>query len=249
MSAAPIDVNPELERTMLVFTMREDEGERRYAFSRHTLAIGAERPTLILGPDPGFVVKFPRVIELVEVDGQLLLGRTRSPDVEVEGVLTGPPRPKPFHHHLDLMRGSVVRSGTAALTIEAFAPMVPPDFENSEGEFAKMVAADASDLSARLIYADALEESGYLVRAEFLRVEIRLLTGDVVDGDAEARERLYRKLTAAKRWRDYVGAPAIATRCPLQAGRACPVAWGQTGERARCFKCERAVPFRCAPRA
>jgi hypothetical protein len=96
----------------------------------------------------------------------------------------------------------------------------------------------------RLVYADMLEEKGWLVRAEYLRVQVRLLLEEGLEGDREARDRLHRKLAPARRWREAVGAPALAQKCPITAGRDCPVRWGNAAKGpSTCGKCGRAVAF------
>jgi len=230
---------------MLVIDVREVAAEvRRLSFTRHTLALGRGVPTLTLGRGPSADdcnLTSPRVHDLharlEERDGHLDL----VPVVHEQGetTLDG----KAVHTPSRLALGSVVGLGDTAITIVAFTPIVAPDFETSEGDFVKPLRADPNDVATRLVYADMLEEKGWLVRAEFLRVQVRLVTGQALEGDREAGERLFKKLATARLWREAVKAPLVTPRCPLEAGAACPVRWGSAPSPSICGKCGHAVAY------
>jgi uncharacterized protein (TIGR02996 family) len=232
---------------MLVIDVREGrDAKRRLSFSRHTLALGRSLPTLTLGRSPTVDVQLAagevhdQHAQLVESEGKLdVVPLVHKED---ETLLNG----DAIHRPTSIVIGGVVGLGDCAITIVAFTPIVPPDFEVVEGDFVKPLRADSSDVGMRLVYADMLEEKGWLVRAEFLRVQVRLLLDEAIDGDREARDRLFRKLGPARLWRQAIGAPSLAQKCPLHAGRECPVRWGTASRASTCGKCGRAVAFATA---
>lgn len=183
---------------MLVLDLEVDGNVRRYSFSRHALGIGSTYPSLTIGRDAELRVRSLSVAEvhlrLFERDGRLLVDPRKPVTVDDRPVSSG-------HHAIDV--GSVVFLGDATLRVHAFTPIVAVDFERTERDFVAMVAAHGHD--GRLVYADALEESGWLVRAEYLRVKVRLARGTPLEGDADVELRLTKKLSCAPRWLRAVG--------------------------------------------
>jgi uncharacterized protein (TIGR02996 family) len=208
MAHLPVDVAIELERTMLVLGIEEPGRARELAFTRHTLALGRSVPTLTLGQAPDADVDIsgadPSHAKIVEREGRAWL-------IAKSGCLVDGAAPPREHEEARLDVGSTIGIGDALVHVKAFAPIAPEDFEASEREFLAMIA-DASDIGARLVYADALEEGEWLVRAEYLRVQVRLTTGQEIEGDRAAHERLVRKLAPARRWLAAVGRPLLALR-------------------------------------
>lgn len=183
---------------MLVLDLEVDGRARTYAFSRHALGIGSTYPSLTIGRDAELRVKSLSVAELhlrlFERDGRLLAEPLKPVTIDDRAVGGG-------HHAID--EGSVLYLGDATLRVRAFTAIVAVDFERTEQAFLEMVAANGHD--GRLVYADALEESGWLVRAEYLRVQVRLARGEPLEGDADVELRLTKKLACAPRWLRAVG--------------------------------------------
>jgi uncharacterized protein (TIGR02996 family) len=245
---------------MLVLELREHEQvSRLLSFSRHALGLGRTLPGLTLGGDIGLAAGgvLAEHIELFEKDGHLYL-RAIGPTL-LDGVpLNGPPssggpttnrrnRKKGGKQGVGrrLAIGSVVGLGdSTVLVVVRFEPIVPPDFERNEFEapFLRAIDADPSSVGERLVYADALEEGGWLIRAEYLRLQLRVLLGEAIEGDLEAKERYLKNLLPAWRWVQRVAEPTVARNCQAKLGRACPVAWGSEARTSVCAKCNRAVP-------
>lgn len=166
---------------------------RTFSFSRHALGIGATFPSLSIGRDAELKVPSPSVAELhlrlFERDGRLLAEPRKPVTIDDRAVRSG--------HHA-IVAGSVLYVGDATLRVRAFTAIVAIDFERTEQDFLAMVAADPLD--GRLVYADALEEAGWLIRAEYLRVQVRLARGETLEGDVDVEVRLTKKLSCAPRW-------------------------------------------------
>lgn len=166
---------------------------RTFSFSRHALGIGATFPSLSVGRDAELKVPSPSVAEqhlrLFERDGRLLADPRKPVTIDDRAVTSG--------HHA-VASGSVLYLGDATLRIRAFVAIVAIDFEHSEQDFLAMLATDPLD--GRLVYADALEEAGWLIRAEYLRVQVRLARDQPLDGDTDVELRLTKKLSCAPRW-------------------------------------------------
>jgi uncharacterized protein (TIGR02996 family) len=241
----PVDVSPDLERISLVLEIEDGHRpSRRLAFSRHTLSLGHNLPTLNVGGNAEVAVASstlaaPRRFTLVESEGTL--GVSFKGDRDATWSANGRSFTGTTSTTLDV--GSVVASGDVRITIVAFTPIVPASFEETEGAFLAPIKASSSDVAARLVYADLLEQNGELIRAEYLRVQVRLLLDEAVDGDAGAHERLKAKLSPARKWRGAVGVPTLATQCPQRAGRNCPTQWGGPAKPTMCGQCGCAVPF------
>jgi uncharacterized protein (TIGR02996 family) len=244
----PVDVTTELERAMLVLDIQEPNSAlRTLSFTRHTLGLGRDVPTLSIGHAAEADVRLasPDVADihfrLFERDGLLhlaSLGRV---------AIDGNQRVR-RNREVAVAVGTTIAVADCSVQIRHFLPIGPADFEVVEKDVLEMTTADVCDHGARLVYADVLEERGWLIRAEYLRVQIRLEMSAALPGDREAYGRFQRKLTPARRWLVAVGHPRIADTCGIVAGRACPVQWG--AERAKasvCWKCQRAVRYPADP--
>jgi len=235
---------------MLVLEICEPGCARRVvAFTRHTLALGRPVPQLTIGRDAAadLVLRDDSLLskhaELFERDGLLHLqplGLT---------VLNGQPcngprvkkqlreRARPVRH------ASVIAIGESTVALLQFHPIAPPDFEVLEHDFLDAIRRDGAAVDHRLVYADALEERGWLVRAEYMRIQVRLLFGETVEGDEDACHRFLRTLVPSFRWVEAIGEPTVASRCALETERSCPVAWGGQARPSLCLRCHRAVPY------
>jgi uncharacterized protein (TIGR02996 family) len=243
----PVDVTTELEKAMLVLEIEEpNRATRALSFTRHTLGLGRDVPTLTIGhlPESDVDLASPDVVDihlrLFEHDGLLHLAAVGHAAVDGKRVHRG--------REVALAVGSVISVPDGSVTIRHFLPIGPPDFEVVEKDVLDMATDDPCDHGARLVYADVLEERGWLIRAEYLRVQIRLEMNAALPGDREAYGRFQRKLTPARRWLAAVGHPAIADRCKIVAGQACPVQWGASATPSVCWRCQRAVRHPTAPR-
>lgn len=112
-----------------------------------------------------------------------------------------------------------------------------------------IAAVAARDHASRVVYADWLEERGELARAEFLRIQDRLIGTSPDDPIFRiGRERLEELARGIElEWRFAVGRPAIEGCLALQLR--CPKEWGSLATTARedvrfCEACERQV-FYC----
>lgn len=239
---------------MLVLEVRQrGRPPRTASFTRQTLGVGRSLPGLSLGGDLGLApeVMSPDHLELFERDG-LLLYIARGPTL-LDGTSTAPSvGASPRRNRKEAWRaktgrpvrvGSVFEIGDVAIVVVDFVPIVAPDWETSERELLEALASDPTSVAARLAYANTLEERGHLVRAEFLRVQLRLLLDEPLEGDVEVKSRYEKTLLPAWRWVTAVGTPQLARACIPNLGRACPVAWGGAPAPAVCTRCERAVPF------
>lgn len=195
----PVDVTPELEKPMLVVELHEPgHAPRVVSFTRHTLGIGAGVPTIVVGRMGELRVVSPSVgryhLSLFEGDGVLWAGARKLLTIDGRALGQGA-------HPLRV--GSEVLFGDATLWIRGFTPIAPPDFAVVEGELLALAKEDPLD--GRLVYADALEEGGWLVRAEYLRVQVRIARNAPLSGDEEAHDRFVRKLMCARAWLKAVG--------------------------------------------
>jgi uncharacterized protein (TIGR02996 family) len=254
----PVDIRPELDKPMLVLEVRERERTRTVSFSRTTLGLGFSVPTLVIGESLGLTALDPRHAELFERDGRLHLVSHR--ETTLDGRSTAKPLAKKLtRRERNAQRargdvdawvrepvvsvGSVIGIGDVAIVVTHFASLAPPDVETVEREFLVALERDHASMGSRLVYADALEERGWLIRAEYLRLQLRLLLGEPIAGDEDALKRYEKKLLAAPKWKQRIGEPMVADRCGPQLGRACPIAWGGTPQPTACPKCERVVQY------
>jgi uncharacterized protein (TIGR02996 family) len=114
----------------------------------------------------------------------------------------------------------------------------------------RLIAAIAArDHASRVVYADWLEGRGELARAEFLRIQDRLIGTSPDDPDFRAGAARLEELARGidLEWRFAVGRPAIEGCLAFQL--ACPKEWGSLAITARddvrfCDACERQV-FYC----
>lgn len=114
----------------------------------------------------------------------------------------------------------------------------------------RLIAAIAGrDHASRVVYADWLEERGELARAEFLRIQDRLIGTSPDDpGFRAGRERLEELARGIElEWRFAVGRPAIEGCLAFRLQ--CPAEWGALAATARedvrfCEACDRQV-FYC----
>lgn len=231
---------------MLVLQISEPEAApRTVAFTRHALGIGRPLPSLSIGRSTGADVVLrsrsvsERHVELIEREGLLELVPMAAVVVDGVALASGSRVVK---------IGSVIALGDSTLVVMEFVPIVPPDFESSERELLDLTRAEASDVGARLVYADALEEGGWLIRAEYLRVQVRLVMAEALDGDEEARARFARKLQPARRWLASVASPVLASGCRSKVGKECPARWGSPRSPSICWKCQLAVNVPTNPR-
>ncbi len=257
----PVDVRPELERPMLSIEVR-DEQVRSFSFSRHTLGLGRMLPGLILGADIGLLDPgvLARHAELFEQEGRLrVLGhgpiRIEGKEKTREGEDPSP-RQRRRERAAERKLGREVEVGDVIelvgsktkIVITHFVPILPADYRTREGELLRAIEADPSSVADRLVYADALEESNGLIRAEYLRLQLRLLLDEPVAGDHEAKARYLKNLMPARSWVDRVGEPVIAGICPTKQGRACPVRWGTAPPQPSvCATCGHAVRYPSKP--
>jgi uncharacterized protein (TIGR02996 family) len=244
---------------MLVLEIHEPGAPpRSVSLTRHTLGLGSTVPSLTLGWELGLSMGgvLPNHAQLFERDGCLHLvshGMTTVNGRETTGpsALRGLSRKQRRHaraegigvRELPLEPGAVIGLGEVAVVVRLFVPIVPPDFDESERDFLVALDADPASIGDRLVYADALEDRGWLIRAEYLRVQLRILLGDALEGDVEAKSRYEKNLFAAPRWMKRIGEPTIADACKPKLGPECPVAWGREVRPTLCPKCGRSVRY------
>ena len=228
---------------MLVLEIREGSHVRELSFTRHTLSVGKRMPTLSLGRTPELDTDVEagetdtRNLVLYERDGRPWLATCRELVIDGERHV-GCDAP--------LRVGSVVSITGATLHLHHFLPIAPANVEVIERELLEMMTGDPCDVGARLVYADALEEAGWLIRAEYLRVQVRLVMHTALDGDEQVHGRLLMKVAPARVWLKMVDEPQLAIACESAAGRACPVRWGSSFAPSICHRCQRAVHFASA---
>ncbi len=243
---------------MLTLDVLMGDAKSTLSFSRHTLGLGRDLPGLNVGSD---ILPSPRLlpkhVELFEQEGRLRY--VANGPVFVEGQLPNPPPPRDRrelkHWESDRPRGHALGVGgsiallsssaepglVATVTLVHMSPIVPADYPSSEADFLHVVEATPGAISPRLVYADMLEEHGYLTRAEFLRLQVRLALRQDIEGDREAHKRYLKNLLPAKSWVGRIGSPRIARQCPIQIGRECPTAWGARETPSHCTRCDHAV--------
>jgi len=232
---------------MLVLEIREpSRALRRVSFTRYGLGMGRAVPSLSIGRSSRVDVVLESLsvsdfhVELVEREGLLELVPAASVVIDGQALQKGP---------RVVSIGSVIEIADCTVVVTQFVPIVPADFESSEKEFLELTRADRSDVGARLVYADALEEGGWLIRGEYLRVQVRLLLRQALEGDADAYARFTRKLAPARRWLASVATPVLGDRCSAKVGRECPARWAADGPPSICWKCQVAVRVPTTPRA
>lgn len=183
---------------MLVLDLEEPGNARTFSFSRHALGIGVTYPSITIGRDAELRIATPgaadRHLRLFERDGRLLADVLKPVTIDDRAQTKG-------HHALRV--GSVIYVDRATLRVREFAPIVAVDFDALEADLLALLR-DRS-LDGHLVYADALEERGFLVRAEYLRVRVRNQRGEPLPGDAEVENRLLNKLLCAPRWLRAIG--------------------------------------------
>lgn len=256
----PVDVRPELERPMLSIEVR-GEHVRSFSFSRHTLGLGRMLPGLMLGADIGLGDQgvLARHVEIFEQEGRLRVfahGPIRIEGKEREEAEDPSPRRRRRDRAAERKLGREVDIGDVIelvgsktkVVITHFVPILPADYRTREGELLRAIEAAPSSVADRLVYADALEDSSGLIRAEYLRLQLRLLLDEPVEGDQEAKARYLKNLMPARSWVDRVGEPVIAGLCPTKQGRACPVRWGTAPPQPSvCATCGHAVRYPSKP--
>lgn len=256
----PVDVRPELERPMLSIEVR-GEHVRSFSFSRHTLGLGRMLPGLMLGADIGLGDQgvLARHAEIFEQEGRLRVfahGPIRIEGKEREEAEDPSPRRRRRDRAAERKLGREVDIGDVIelvgsktkVVITHFVPILPADYRTREGELLRAIEAAPSSVADRLVYADALEDSSGLIRAEYLRLQLRLLLDEPVEGDQEAKARYLKNLMPARSWVDRVGEPVIAGLCPTKQGRACPVRWGTAPPQPSvCATCGHAVRYPSKP--
>ena len=198
----PVDVSPELEKPMLVVELHEPGvAPRVVSFTRHTLGIGRSVPTIGVGRTGELRIASPNVgdqhLSLFEGDGRLWAAVRKPVTIDAKTIGTGA-HPVPIDGELVF--------GDVTMWVRAFAPIAPPHFEEVERDL--LALAKDEPMEGRLVYADALEEGGWLIRAEYLRVQVRVARKEPLPGDQEAHDRFVRKLLCARRWLKTVGSPS-----------------------------------------
>ncbi|MEJ7599809.1 MAG: TIGR02996 domain-containing protein [Kofleriaceae bacterium] len=81
-----------------------------------------------------------------------------------------------------------------------------------DARFVALLAADPGDPALRMVYADWLEQSGELARAQFLRMQLALASADPDAADLRDRGQALRVLgeTLASEWVGKVSTPPLA---------------------------------------
>lgn len=191
---------------MLVLALQERaRAPRVVAFSRSVLMLGRSFPELTLGGagSPDFAIAdencLARHLTFFETAGHLHVHPWGATLLDGE-VISG-------KSDFIVPVGSVLQIGKTTIRVDHFTPVVPPDFREREADFLAEIEGKPHAIPERLVYADALEEGGWLLRAEYLRVQLRLLLGEAIAGDEDAKRRLANLLTAAADWRAAVGEP------------------------------------------
>jgi uncharacterized protein (TIGR02996 family) len=236
---------------MLVIEVREPgQPARTRSFTRHTLNLGRELPQLTIADDVPLAGAIQtRHVELFECDGLLRVHAYAPTHLDGEPIPRRQSRTGESDEGRVVKRGSTLDlAGAATITVLEFTPIVPADFEVSEAEFLRAIKDEPSSIGEWLVYADALEEHDYLIRAEYLRLEVRRVLDQRLEGDYGAGQRYLKNLKAASRWLAAVRAPKVLwdKQCPAKLdAEACPIAWESESDVrvALCPRCQHAVRY------
>jgi uncharacterized protein (TIGR02996 family) len=217
--------------------------EQRFVFDKAEITIGRVSGNDLVLPNAGVSRRHARLA--VKGDRFLLIDLKSTNGTFVNGRRIASP--------IELAEHDVIAIGEIRLSVEEEegpttlwfpAPALDPVEE-------RLIAAIAArDQASRVVYADWLEERGEVARAEFLRIQDRLI-GVSPDDPAfvEGRERL--EVLAQDldvEWRMAVGRPAIEGCLAFQVE--CPREWGSLAPTNRgtvrfCDTCAQQV-FYCA---
>jgi uncharacterized protein (TIGR02996 family) len=215
---------------------------QRFVFDKAEITIGRVQGNDLVLPNGGVSRRHARIIirdnrfiavDLRSTNGTFLNGRR----VETPQVITE-------HDLLTIGEFQLSLEEEEGPTTEWFpAPALDPVEE-------RLIAAIAAcDQASRVVYADWLEERGEATRAEFLRIQDRLLGTSPDDPElAVGRARLEVLARSIDlEWRCAVGRPAVEGCLAFQVE--CPKEWGALAATGRpdlrfCYGCEKQV-FYC----
>ena len=215
-----------------------DDRTTSHTFDRDDATIGS-------GPDNNVVLDQSHISKrharIVVKDGKLIIVDLRSTNgTFVHGRrITNPLVVKPVDE---------IAIGDYVLT---FDPTTVVEWQPCETEllFVQMVEQQPQIDDERLVYADWLEQTGQLERAEFLRIQIQLRTLSDSDPRTYALgERMHElSRTVDSRWRMVVARPAIEN-CDVRFELRCPKRWDRLAatdnpEVRYCDGCHRQVHY------
>jgi uncharacterized protein (TIGR02996 family) len=205
---------------------------------------------------PSDTVRIGRHVLTIELRAEDLFGQPNV--VAARAIADDPTRPwdiGPNHSPLPGVFNAVTNPHSFD---DPPTPRVMQAVDPVEADFLAQLRAQPNDDETRLVYADWLEESGQNIKAEFLRLQCRLLAGGVLlfdsDPDAVALQERLRALSPASDawWRALTARPAIEKCEDVRFKFKCPKRWTEltpTEEPAvrHCGTCDRHVHF-CATR-
>ena len=216
--------------------------DQRFVFDKAEITIGRVQGNDLVLPNAGVSRRHARV---VIKDNRFILVDLRSTNgTFVNGRRLVSPMVIAEHDLITIGEIRLSLEEEEGPTTEWFpAPALDPVEE-------RLIAAIAArDQASRVVYADWLEERGEVARAEFLRIQDRLLGVSPDDPEFRAgRERLEELAQGLDvEWRMAVGRPAIEGCLTFQV--ACPKEWGSLAGTSRdavrfCDSCAQQV-FYC----
>jgi uncharacterized protein (TIGR02996 family) len=177
---------------MLIVTVDDHHGKRRYGYGTGVVAIGSAQDNDLVLHDERVAEHHAR-LEVVGETGHVLVedcGRTSG--TRVGDRLVGDPE--------IVDAGDIIHVGPVRLTVRVEEMTPGPIDDETERRFLDALAAKPDDDETRAVYGDWLEQRGDAARAEFLRLQIQIRAFD------SAEKQGFRRVAARLR--------ALATSSP-----------------------------------